>query len=164
MKHLELFENFINNDFSNWFEGSKVVDKNKIPLVVYHGTCHNFNFFDMKHGGKSTGGYAQKHGIFFTDNILVAESYAKFAKHVAKKGNPRIIEAYLSIKNPLTINANGKDYGEYKHVINDAVDRAKAKGRDGLIIKNFVDDLDYNIPATQYMVFNSDQIKIIKSK
>ncbi len=132
MKYLELYESF---NFLNWFDGSKVVDKKKIPLVVYHGTCHDFKFFDLKHGGKSTGGYAQKHGIFFTDNILVAESYAKFAKQVAKKDNTRIIEAYLSIKNPLTINANGKDYGEYKHVINDAVDRAKEKGRDGLIIK-----------------------------
>ena len=40
--------NNINGNFHAWFDGSKVVDKNGNPLVVYHGTNSKFKKFNIK--------------------------------------------------------------------------------------------------------------------
>lgn len=60
--------------FKKWFGDSKVVDSNGKPLVVYHGTTHDFDAFDPdranieNHFGK---------GIYLTDSPTdVAENYA----------------------------------------------------------------------------------------
>ena len=39
-------ESNLNDNFQKWFFGSKVVDANGEPLVVYHGTGKKFSKFN----------------------------------------------------------------------------------------------------------------------
>ena len=50
----------LNDNFWKWFSGSKVVDKNGNPLVVYHGTGAKFDEFDSE---RTPGGV-----VWFTSN------------------------------------------------------------------------------------------------
>lgn len=80
--------NMINSEeFKKWFEGSKVVDDNGEPLVVYHGTNVDFDSFkDFQHFG------SEKAAIDRLKNF---------------EGNKRIIPAFLKIKNPLHVDDTG---------------------------------------------------------
>ncbi len=42
-------------NFNKWFKGSKVVDEQGSPIVVYHGTSKNFNAFDPNKRVELTG-------------------------------------------------------------------------------------------------------------
>ena len=47
-------------NFWAWFKGSKVVDENKRPLVMYHGTSADFPSFGYEYadkGGRQCGGW-----------------------------------------------------------------------------------------------------------
>lgn len=104
--------------FQNWFGDSKVLDAENKPLLMYHGTNkggdEGLDFFDT---------YSSRHGLFgqgsyFTDNAEVASSYTK----KGKGQNPAVYPVYLSIKNPIDMDAaadpnvwlkafpDGKDY------------------------------------------------------
>jgi len=87
--------------FNKWFGGSKVLDAESKPLLMYHGTNKGGNegldFFDT---------YSGRHGLFgqgsyFTDNADVASSYTK----KGKGQNPAVYPVYLSIKNPIDMDA-----------------------------------------------------------
>lgn len=82
-----------------FFKDSTVRDKNKNLLVVYHGTNSNFNTFQSSYIGTShdKGWYGD--GFYFATHKGEAEYYADNTYN----GNPRIIEAYLNIKNPYII-------------------------------------------------------------
>jgi hypothetical protein len=63
-------------NFWNWFGRSKVVDKEKRPLVVFHGTTSDFRAFDPDLSNSNTG-TGVPHGAFvFTNSIEMASSYA----------------------------------------------------------------------------------------
>ena len=88
-------------EFKNWFGGSKVLDAESKPLLMYHGTNkggdEGLAFFDT---------YSARHGLFgqgsyFTDNAEVASSYTK----KGKGQNPAVYPVYLSIKNPIDMDA-----------------------------------------------------------
>lgn len=87
-------------EFKKWFWDSKVVDEDGEPKVMYHGTPNgNFDSFDT---------YGAKHGVFgsgsyFTENQDVARGYAYKGKKEPAK--PSIYPVYLSIKNPMDMNA-----------------------------------------------------------
>lgn len=88
--------------FKRWFGDSKVVDENGEPLVMYHGTSQNqkgeaFTFFDTY--GSSYGLMGM--GAYFTDNSEVASSYTT----KGKGDTPTVYPAFLSIKNPLDMDA-----------------------------------------------------------
>lgn len=75
-------------EFRRRFGDSKVVDDQGRPLLVYHGTSRDFTEFRMG----SASGWGR--GIYFTDNRDQAE-----ADYGGGAGG-RVVEAYLSIKNP----------------------------------------------------------------
>jgi hypothetical protein len=88
-------------EFQNWFGESKVLDAESKPLLMYHGTNkggdEGVEFFDT---------YSGQHGLFgqgsyFTDNADVASSYTK----KGKGKNPAVYPVYLSIKNPIDMDA-----------------------------------------------------------
>ena len=88
-------------EFQNWFGDSKVLDAENKPLLMYHGTNkggdEGLDFFDT---------YSSRHGLFgqgsyFTDNAEVASSYTK----KGKGQNPAVYPVYLSIKNPIDMDA-----------------------------------------------------------
>ena len=88
-------------EFQNWFGDSKVLNAESKPLLMYHGTNKGgdkgLEFFDT---------YASNHGLFgqgsyFTDNADVASSYTS----KGKGQNPAVYPVYLSIKNPIDMDA-----------------------------------------------------------
>lgn len=70
-----LKSNVYSDNFINWFgdwmndpeNASKIVDKNGEPLIVYHGTKHDFDTFDYKFFGERDGGNSGR-GFYFTPN------------------------------------------------------------------------------------------------
>lgn len=52
-------------EFKAWFKESKAVDEQGKPLVVYHGTTHNFDEFSKK--GSNPGNWYGR-GMYFTDS------------------------------------------------------------------------------------------------
>lgn len=82
--------------FKEWFGDSKVVDADGNPLVVYHGTNAEFDAFDTDI--KSQDQWYGRGSYFATDT-------ASFEEHLGMnfqdgEGDSRVVEAYLSIKNP----------------------------------------------------------------
>jgi len=63
--------------FDRFFEGSKVVDEEGNPLMVFHGTpSENINIFDSSRLGENTGATSME-GFFFSGNYGTAEEYKK---------------------------------------------------------------------------------------
>lgn len=83
--------------FRNWFgdwqanpnHASQAVNVNGEPLLVYHGTAHSFEQFNMQRIGQRTRTTFNSSGIYFTDDIRVARTYG-----------PRIIKAFLNLRRP----------------------------------------------------------------
>lgn len=88
-----------NDNFRRWFGESKVVNEDGSPKIMYHGTSNGgFEMFDA--WGKSNYGLFGT-GSYFTDNPDVAETYTK----KGKGKNPQIYPVYLSIQNPIDMDA-----------------------------------------------------------
>lgn len=94
-------------NFWNWFGDSKVVDADGKPLVVYHGTATQFDKFDPKTIGRS--GSSEGYGFYFTDASSIARGY------VREGGN--LIEAYLSIQNPMPHNRKNFNINEVSSIL-----------------------------------------------
>lgn len=146
------------NAFRAWFGDSKVVNAQGQPLVVYHGTASDFSVFDDSMG---------RGGFYFTDDLKAAQEYANYAFGEG----PRVIAAYLAIRNPLVLDkswflenaaAEGEtDWG----AIDTAVFAAAAKGHDGVILRNcpdydgIVDGVRVERDYDQFIAFRPEQIK-----
>ena len=82
-------------EFKEWFGGSKVVDKEGKPLVVYHGTDTKFDSFDESKIKRSVLGY----GFNFTEDL-----------NTAKEFNPKnIMKVHLDIKKPFVLSKENID-------------------------------------------------------
>lgn len=88
--------------FQRYFEGSKVVDADGEPLVVHHGTGEDFAAFEGDKAGETTGHMTAPLGHFFAVDRGSAERYAEKAAQ-GVPADERVIDAYLSIKNPKTM-------------------------------------------------------------
>lgn len=140
--------------FGDWINdpknASKVVDENGEPLVVYHGSKYDFNKFDRKQLGTANGATPSNvTGFFFSNKEQVAKSFGK-----------KIYPVFLSLRTIKSINAKKKDYSEFKHILNDAVDKLDSK-TEGVVIKNYIDSGDDNpILSDQYIVVDPRNIKL----
>lgn len=90
---------------------SKVVDENGEPLVVYHGTSHEFTVFNKHAGSAHDAGYYGQ-GFYFT-----FQNNDSFKPQVARAeaeyyGN-RIIPAFLNLKNPFDFSSLKEYRGEH---------------------------------------------------
>ncbi|KGO33050.1 hypothetical protein JT06_16820, partial [Desulfobulbus sp. Tol-SR] len=83
--------------FKKWFAGSKVVDADGAPLVVYHGTTSSFDEFKSNYRKNEQFGF----GIHLTDDPEFASRYADKDLQGRKKGAGNVIPAYVSAKNIL---------------------------------------------------------------
>lgn len=82
----------VGTDFRRWFEGSKVVDLNGGPLVVYRGEHGRSN--------QSAGFHSRLGSLTFGDRQTAAH-YAQHPNHVGDTPiQPRIYAAYVAVKNP----------------------------------------------------------------
>ena len=86
-------------NFWKWFGGSRVVDEQGRPLMVYHGTLKDFNSFDISKTGQNSDSGMWGSGFYFSSSPQYAETYAKRNN---KTGS--IIPVYLAINDPLVIN------------------------------------------------------------
>ena len=152
---------------------SKVVDENGEPLVVYHGTINDVPKFDPSAKKRTRGG--RDGAFFFSPDTDIASAYAgtaegrqwneslgKYVKiHHGMDEGGNVMPVFLSMKNPLVVNAAGRVYDQ----IEDAAFAAAMAGRhDGIIFRNMADQ-----PGAQgslrayesdaYVAFAGEQIK-----
>lgn len=154
--------------FRRWFGDSKVVDASGAPLVVYHGSP------DARFAtpGKGDGVFRTKReaafgsdpgrAFFFAADQRVARTYADprraFDYQNAEEG---MVPVFLSLKNPMVIDAGGQHWRGTEAVI----EQARAAGHDGVIIRNSRDTYmgragQKNVPVTDvYVAFSPEQIK-----
>lgn len=127
--------------FKKWFGKSKVVDEDGKPIVVYHGTTHDFTAFDKERANIENDFGA---GFYFSNTEDdVNENYAgegadltarisMLAERIASDtdreyddpdvvaearkqlhgGTQKVIEVYLSLQNPVIIGGKGETFFE----------------------------------------------------
>lgn len=150
-------------EFKKWFGDSKVVDENNQPLVVYHGTDADIQEFGSEYSTKIAKLLQLKNDgtFYFTSKPSVAGTYAEGE-------GANIVPVYLSLKNPLVVDAKGKRYdagreygfGGSSGITMDAVYKAIAAGNDGVIVRNVQDEVGgKGEPSDVFIVFNKTQIK-----
>lgn len=140
--------------FKEWFgdwendpaNASKVVDENKEPLVVYHGTMEpGFNIFEQQI-------WQPRKGFYFTEKNVNAKAYGE------------IYSCFLNIKNPKIYDFKGNNWNNppYNGIksTDDAVNKTPENKYDGTIIYNVVDSGGSFVGVgNDYIAFNSNQIK-----
>lgn len=147
--------------FAEWFgdwqnhpdKSSKVVNADGTPKVMYHGTNEDFTVFDRTKGKKKVHLNVLGDGNYFTARKEGAEHYGE-----------RVVDAYLSIKNPYIFKS--KEYTTVADQIADeyGMDRDSFKGSD---VQNFLKGknfdgvllLDANGEVVMANAFDSTQIK-----
>jgi hypothetical protein len=178
--------------FRRWFGKSKVVDSDGQPLRVFHGTNSNFDRFSKAELGSATGARSAKLGFFFTSDPEVGSSYAdnenpydtKLVRLLGKPyqrfneailralGRPsqipsgqNVLPVYLRIENPLEVDFEGEGPSSDKP-FSGVIERAKAEGHDGVIIRNTFDPGFSDYPgqnpdktADLFIAFEPTQVK-----
>lgn len=138
--------------FKKWFGDSKVVDAEGKPLVVYHGAemGGKFNTFKVPetdfHVGPGMNDTMRSQYFFFSSDEQTARSYGA------------VKSVYLSIKNPLVVDAGGKTFKSFVpfHYIGDAL----RDGHDGVVVTNIRDDaMMRGAKAITYVALRPEQIK-----
>jgi len=166
--------------FKRWFGESTVVDKLGRPMIVFHGTNKGgFTKFSKER--------IDPHhiGFFFTDSRRMALTYTHadpgedptpdHTVEVAAMHFKGVYEVYLSIQNPLVVDADGAKWNAIEFDVQREGERrkervntdklsyiAKEAGYDGVIIKRVRDSggmKDYEAPGTVYIAFYPSQIK-----
>lgn len=134
----------INDNFWKWFSGSKVVDKNNKPLVVYHGTKADFNAFDYD----KLEGDLRNFGFYFTDDLSHANEYST---------NGKTIKAYLSLKNPYYVEDNEQFVKDILKRIGQFMGAQKRRNE---LIKDGYDGIIY-LKIKNFVAFYPEQIKSV---
>ena len=137
------------SNFDNWFVGSKAVQPNGAPLILYHGT------------GADTGDTFLP-GTYFTPRPDVAEIYAKAPTRQVEGAGPNVSPVFVSIKNPYIHDdqAVGDNLSHSVLGKRGSLEKVREKliadGYDGIILKNFHDLGGFQ---DQYVIFESSQVK-----
>lgn len=155
-------------EFKNWFGGSKVVDADGKPLVVYHGGAKGITAFDPARIGENFG--YDKEGFFFTTEKSNIPGGA--ANYAGKEGE--VYPVYLSIKNPYTLEQYAADVGDtldrlmyyggdaqspiavFDDNREEIIAKAKAGGHDGIA---FNYNYDEAFSEGLFVAFSPTQIK-----
>lgn len=146
--------------FKKWFGGSKVVEENGKPLVVYHGTNANFQEFDFgKLGRSSVGGTGTDFGFFFGADETHSQYWAKNAVN-NYGGDETVMPVYLRIEKPAYIDATEMDGGDTLYA---GLKDAYEGDHDGAIVQVRGDDETLDV-KTMYVVFAKEyDVEPIKS-
>lgn len=89
--------------FKRWFEGSKVVDAEGKPLVVYHGTNVDITEFKQPQRWLGNGELAPTGVHFFAKEPPVATAFAENRTRLAKDGAPNVVPVFLKASNPIDL-------------------------------------------------------------
>ena len=157
--------------FKNWFgdwennpaEASKIVDENGEPLVVYHGSVHNFTSFDSNKIGQMSG---DNSGFYFTNDKKIAKSFYAHETGTVKgnlllslnflfhKYNPTTFEVFLNARNPYIVGKiSNEEYGNREQIVT----KAKSGGYDAVVFKGVYDGP--TVKQDVRIVFAPNQIK-----
>ena len=140
--------------FAKWFAGSKMVDGNGAPTVLYHGTQDDVQYFDLTHTNRKDTGWAGE-GVYLTDQPKLADAYS-----LMKKGpvGANVIPVYASIRNPymaenaLALKAKLRAGGKEAAV--KFTEELQANGFDGVV-------LTYPDGTREIIAFEPGQVKSI---
>lgn len=102
--------------FKQAFGKTKVVDDVNNPKVVYHGSPNAFDEFSYKFKGAQ--GQTEGYGFYFTDDISIAEGYAK--------GTDNVYKSYVNIEKPLSNESLSITKAQLKKLLS-AIDEADMK-------------------------------------
>jgi hypothetical protein len=164
----------IDPEFAAWFGQSKAVDAEGRPLMLFRGSASK---------DESVAFAVDKGQAHFTTKPSVAEGYTSPGRMWRSAPTGSVFSAYLSMQNPLVLDANGKrnnnipvPWQEWKPTVfgrlpknavsvEDAAAYAKALGYDGLIVRNVLDTafVDETVKSDVYAVFRADQIRSARS-
>ncbi len=137
-------------EFQQWFGQSRVVDEQGSPQVVYHGTAGEaFTTFNPG----SSPSLPVDGAIWFGNTPDPANDIAISREQAAGQTDSRVIPAYLSMQNPLVVDAEGQHAADVRGIKN-----AMADGYDGVILRNVREFGSENL-TTSYAVFRPEQIK-----
>ena len=157
----------LSKEQQEYFKDSKVKDEKGNLKEVYHGSNTNgITIFDID---KTSEDNVFGKGFYFTDNELMAESYAEEAVDY-NGGTKQIYKGYLNIKNPFVVEGENtvdlankiRNYDYNADIIDSdygvaSTEKMKewliSKGYDGIEVKLKKGDGSY------YVAFNSNQIK-----
>lgn len=133
---------------------AKMLEPSKVPQTLYHGTGSDISEF--------------RPNTFFSDDPKIAGMYAKSTDRAVEGSGPNIMPVNVQLKNPYVFDeyeARKKELSLGKTIapdvpisqrMDETYNRLKAKGHDGVILKNF-DDIGGR--QTQYIVFEPKTIK-----
>ena len=122
-------------------------------------------YMELLDEAESNVGYdSQNVPVFFTPNKGIAQTYARSDRAFAPEGDPAVLEFYVDLQNPMIIDARGKGWGKRggPSTQEAQIQEAKAKGHDGIIIRNTRDSYEDTASAPihdVYVTFNPNQIK-----
>lgn len=167
-------------EFAEWFDGSKVVDKNGAPQRVFHGTMRAFDEFDTGRLGDATGGKSSQEAFFFTNVPGLASGYAtprNWEQAAARPGllnrvtggrlggvdypsGPNVRPSYLSMKNPKIVDGTN----DTLLFPSAEIRKARAEGYDGVILRDTSGSprslrAPNGEPPTVYVPFDTKQIR-----
>ena len=139
--------------FKEWFSGSKIVDENGNPKIVYHAT--DFSFEEFKKPVENLMAMRSEVGFWFGSDKA---NISRFGEN--------ILSLYLSISNPRRITERQLDELAVSYPKDEVIRRLKLGGYDGLIIEEIKASrvLDIEFQAEQYVAFSPNQIKSVDAK
>jgi len=140
-----------NPRFNAWFKGSKVVDEDKNPMVVYHGTSglkKEFNRFN----------FSKFPATYFAENRSYSEWFANI-----KGGKKVLLECYLKVLNPIDLTAFAIDFVTYEDFVLYIELKHGYTLPEAPMLKAMSDEKG-GLWAWQYLRYGSSWINFLKSK
>jgi len=156
-------------EFKKWFKGSKVVNEDGTPKVVYHwadklATHNKFNKSINWFTDSET--YAGEAWVAKSLDNLKKKPYLESKYYEDSVLNPKLYKTYLNISNPLVVDGHfalwdeiktpTEMWGKWTKTTDQIASWAKRNWYDGVIFKNVEENWKN---TNQYAVFNSNQIK-----
>jgi hypothetical protein len=175
--------------FRDWFGDSKVIGPDGEPLVVYHGTGRNFtkfkgatfsgaSFFTSNpeiasgYAANRSDGFVVRGGGIQEGPFPTREEAEQYRRNdfeggrISAAGNALVYPVYLSVKNPLVVDAGGAGWNQLvvngeNVTSNDLPRLAKAGGHDGVIVQNVQDNTSATdgVVGDVFLTLKATQIK-----
>lgn len=140
----------VQQNFADWFDGSRVTEADGTPKVLFHGTAADLREFNPAKVGSRHVDLEIGEAYYFTDDINTANWYAQDS-HEHLQGGANVMPVFLRMNNPLIVDFQGTGI----ETLGEDLERAKRQGHDGLIAHNY----DDGGVADHYIAFSASQIK-----
>lgn len=96
----------VKDNFYRWFGQSQAVDKEGVPLALFHGTAKRFDAFDSHQQGSNfedVEGAFPRDGFWFTDDASNADWYSGVSARLNDGEGRHSLKVYLSLQNPFVV-------------------------------------------------------------